>query len=143
MRVASVLGFGASPEDQAWQRLTAWAQPRGFLDNPEQHRIFGFNNPDPSPGSPNYGYEFWIAIGPDIERGGEVSIKEFSGGLYAVARCSGIGNIGERWHQLATWCENSRYSFGHHQWLEEHLGTVETPQGEDEMVLDLYLPITE
>ena len=57
MRVASLWGFGPQPEDIAWQKLRAWAGPRGLLDKPEEHPIFGFNNPNPSAGSPNYGYE--------------------------------------------------------------------------------------
>lgn len=143
MRVASVHGFGEQPEYAAWDKLIAWAGPQGLLKHPEQPRIFGFNNPDPSPGSPNYGYEFWIAVGPDVEAGGEAQIKEFSGGLYAVTRCRGPHTITETWQKLATWCEDSKYEYGHHQWLEEHLGPVDTPHNDEEMVLDLYLPIAE
>jgi hypothetical protein len=29
MRVASVYGFGESPELQAWEKLIAWAGPKG------------------------------------------------------------------------------------------------------------------
>jgi hypothetical protein len=92
LRVASVHGFGQSPEDEAWQKLMAWAKPKGYLDDKEHHRIFGFNNPNPSPGSPNYGYEFWMVVGPEVQPEGEVEIKEFPGGLYAVARCDVQGD---------------------------------------------------
>ena len=143
MRVARVHGFGESPEHQAWEKLNSWAKPKGLLDDLQLHRIFGFNNPNPSPGSPNYGYEFWISVGPEVEPEGEVTIQNFSGGLYAVAKCEGVGNIGETWHQLGTWRENSKYSCGRHQWLEEHLGSVEAPQDEDQLILDLHLPIAE
>ena len=143
MRVASVHGFDESPERHAWEKLRAWAKPKGLLDDLEQHRIFGFNNPDPSPGSPNYGYEFWIVVDPDVGPEGEVTIKEFSGGLYAVTRCKGVGNITETWHQLGTWCENSKYKPACHQWLEAHIGPVDTPQDEDKLLLELYCPIAE
>jgi DNA gyrase inhibitor GyrI len=143
MRVASVHGFGPSPERQAWEKLMAWAKPKGLLDDLERHRIFGFNNPNPSPGSPNYGYEFWIVVGPDVEPEGEVRVEEFSGGLYAVTRCKGVGNITRTWHQLGTWCENSKYKQGGHQWLEEHLGPLDTSLDENELLLDLYCPIAE
>lgn len=141
VRVASVHGFGESPEHQAWEKLIAWARPKGLLDDLEKHRIFGFNNPDPSPGSPNYGYEFWIVVDPDVEPEGDVRIVDFGGGLYAVARCEGLGNIGQVWKGLVAWREDSKYRGGSHQWLEEHIGPVDAPQDEDALVLDLYLPI--
>ena len=143
MRVASVHGFGQSPEHQAWDKLIAWAGPKGLLDDLEKHRIFGFNNPNPSPGSPNYGYEFWIVVGPDVEPEGDVRIVDFRGGLYAVARCEGAGSIGQTWQELVAWREDSKYRGGSHQWLEEHIGPVDVPQDEGTMVLDLYLPIVE
>jgi DNA gyrase inhibitor GyrI len=139
MRVVSVHAYSASPEGDAWDKLVAWARPKGLLEDLETHRIFGFNNPNPSPGSPNYGYEFWIAVGPEVEPEGEIQIKEFPGGLYAVAQCKGIPSIGEVWKQLVTWREDSPYKSAHHQWLEEHLSPDGTPL--EELVLDLYLPI--
>ena len=141
-RVASVHAFGESPEHAAWDKLIAWAKAKSLLEEPIEYRIFGFNNPDPSPGSPNYGYEFWITVGPDVEPGGEATIKEFSGGLYAVTRCKGAPNIGKTWHQLGTWCENSKYQYASHQWLEEHMAPpAVTPHNDEGLVLDLYLPL--
>jgi DNA gyrase inhibitor GyrI len=139
MRVASVLGFGPSPEMVAWQKLAAWAGPRGLLAEPDRPRIFGFNNPSPSPASPNYGYEFWIAVDPDIQADGEVSIKQFDGGLYAVARCQGVDIITETWKQLVAWLAASPYRQAHHQWLEEHLTATDVAPGE--LILDLHAPI--
>ncbi len=141
MRVASAHAFSASPEQEAWAKLLAWAKPKGLLDDRERHRIFGFNNPDPSPGSPNYGYEFWIIVGPDVEPEGEVGVKEFPGGLYAVTRCKGVSNITATWKQLVAWGEDSKYRRASHQWLEEHIGPVDIPQ--DALLLDLYMPIAE
>ncbi len=143
MRVASVLGYGTQPEDQAWKKLTAWAQPKGLMD--AAHRIFGFNNPSPSPGSPNYGYEFMIVIGPDVEADGEVEIKTFPGGLYAVARCEVTADPSDQipaaWQALVLWREQSQYKGASHQWLEEHIETSNLPEGQ--FTLDLYLPIAE
>jgi DNA gyrase inhibitor GyrI len=144
MRVASVYGFGKSPEEEAWKKLEAWAKPKGLLEDPKRHRIFGFNNPDPSPGSPNYGYEFWIEVGSEVEPEGEVRVQAFAGGLYAVTRCEVRGDpyesIPQTWKRLVTWLEDSKYKHAHHQWLEEHI-QVDAP--EVEFVLDLYLPIAE
>ncbi len=143
MRVASVHGFGESPEQQAWEKLIAWAKPKGLLEDRERHRIFGFNNPDPSPGSPNYGYEFWIAVGPDVEAKGDAEIKNFSGGLYAVTRCKGVSNITKTWKQLVKWLDESKYKHASHQWLEEHVWPPGKPLDEDELTLDLCAPIAQ
>lgn len=145
MRVASVLGYGTQPEDQAWKKLTTWAKPKGLMDDLSIHRIFGFNNPSPSPASPNYGYEFMIVIGPEVEAGGEVEIKTFAGGLYAVARCEVTADPGDQipaaWQALVIWREQSAYKGASHQWLEEHIETANMPEGQ--FTLDLYLPIAE
>ena len=144
MRVASFWGFGKSPENEAWQQLLAWARPRGLLEHPEKHRLFGFNNPDPSAGSPNYGYEAWIVVGPDAEPEGDARILGFDGGLYAVTRCvvptGRFDVIGVTWKSLVAWREDSRYKCGTHQWLEESL-PMDLPG--TEFVLDLHLPIAE
>jgi DNA gyrase inhibitor GyrI len=147
MRVASALAFGPSPEEEAWGKLVRWAASQGFLEAPAGHRIFGFNNPSPSPGSPNYGYEFWMEIGPEVEaqEEGEVELKQFAGGLYAVARCEVQGDparaIPAAWEALALWREGSAYQAGGHQWLEERLPLGPSPEGAWD--LDLYLPIAE
>lgn len=143
MRVASAYGFGRSPEGQAWEKLIAWAKPKGLLQDPEKYRIFGFNNPNPAPGSPNYGYEFWITVGPEVEPEGDVRIQDFGGGLYAVTRCQGVTTIGDTWKKLGAWVEDSQYRWARHQWLEEHIGPADAPHDEETLVLDLFFPIAE
>ena len=144
LRVARFHGFGEEPENIAWQRLEAWAEPKGLLDATEAHRIFGFNNPNPSPGSPNYGYEFWITVAPEETAGEDVEIVEFPGGLYAVAHCEVRGDAYEEipatWKQLVAWREQSAYRPANHQWLEEHIHISDVG---DVFDLDLYLPIAE
>ena len=149
IHVASLHGFGKEPENQAWEKLVTWAKPKGYLDDLKTHRIFGFNNPNPSPGSPNYGYEFWMVVDQDEKPENEVEIKDFPGGLYAVGLCAVKDDPGkeipEAWQKLVHWQENSPYRQGSHQWLEEHVepmeaGGIETPAGK--FALDLYLPIT-
>jgi DNA gyrase inhibitor GyrI len=139
MMVASAYGFGAGPEGEAWSKILAFAEPRGYLEGP--HRFFGFNNPSPSPGSPNYGYEQWITVGPEVEPAGDIRIEHFGGGLYAVARFRDVSRIGEVWQRLALWREESPYRKGTHQWLEELLVDPGLPVEEYEF--DLYLPIVE
>ncbi len=141
MRVVSVHAFGSEPEPKAWKKLQAWAKTHDMEAPSPGHRVFGFNNPNPSPGSPNYGYEFWVQVGPEIEAGDDATIKEFSGGRYAVTRCVGVEQIVATWKQLVAWRENSLYRYGDHQWLEEHISMGENP--DDTLVLDLYMPIKE
>jgi DNA gyrase inhibitor GyrI len=145
MRVASFHGFGPEPELEAWAKLAKWAKPKGILDDREKYRIFGFNNPNPSPGSPNYGYEFWINLGSEVYPGEDIEIKNIPGGLYAVARCVIQGRpyetIPAAWKTLVLWREESPYSNASHQWLEEHIAIGSDPEGDWD--LDLYLPISE
>jgi DNA gyrase inhibitor GyrI len=143
MRVASAHGYGQTPEIVAWNKTLAFAGAHGLLDRPGGHRFFGFNNPNPSPGSPNYGYEQWITVGPDVEGDEEVTIKEIPGRLYAVLRCEGIDNIGQAWRHLVTWFEDSAYQKPsyYYQGLEELLVPPDLPY--EDYVFDLYLPIAE
>lgn len=133
-------GFGESPETLAAEKLTAWAEPRGLLDTP-QNPIYGFNNPNPSKGSPNYGYEFWLVVDPARDDVGEMEALHFDGGLYAVAVSETGPEIGEIWGKLVKWREGSKYHHASHQWMEKAL-TFTTATFET-MRLGLYLPITE
>ncbi len=146
MRVASARGFGPSPEPLAFEKMLAWARAHNLLDGPEKPRFFGFNNPSPSTGSPNYGYEVWMTVGPHAEgeQGGDgISIKEVSAGLYAVRRAAGspFEIFPRAWQELVTWVEQSPYEMDcQHECLEEQLNVLENPQ-ENEMAFDLYLPV--
>lgn len=144
MRVASFYAFGQEPETAAWTKLKGWAEPRGYLDDLKNHRIFGFNNPNPAPGSPNYGYEFWITVGPEIEPESDMRIIDFNGGLYAVTRLltpftDPYHTIPEGWKQLVLWVEDSPYKISTQPCLEEHLRTPQTPP--DEWSMDLHLAV--
>lgn len=137
MRVAAAHGFGANPEDIAWDKTLAFAKSKGLLGG--DARFFGFNNPDPSPGSPNYGYEQWITVADEVEGDDHIEIKTFDGGLYAVTRWEGTPNP-DIWRKLVSWCENNGYRLAHHQWLEEMVSIPES-LGESAK-FDLYAPIT-
>lgn len=153
MRIASTLGFGTTPEILAWNKIIAYAKLHNYLDDLKFHRFFGFNNPSPSPGSPNYGYEQWITVGPEAQAENDVSILDFEGGTYAVVRCEGLENIGKAWQNLVAWQEDSQYLKppNYYQGLEEVLNpeVFITPEGlfndsEDsyrQVLFDLYLPV--
>jgi DNA gyrase inhibitor GyrI len=144
MRVACVNGFGEGPEGQAFEKMKAWAQAHDLLGKP--HRLFGYNNPDPSPGSPNYGYDVWITVDDSVQAEGEARLIDFPGGLYAVTRID-VQEPGDEipaaWQKLVKWMEASKYRHGRHQWLEEHIGPLDEMGGDQPFTLDLHLPITE
>ena len=143
MRVASFHAFGESPELEAAKKLVDWAKPEGLLDAEGTHRIFGFNNPDPSPGSPNYGYEFWIDIGPDYQVEKDVTVKEFGGGVYGAVRVKGVENIAPAWRKIMEWQPGSKYQWAKNQYLEEHIAPRPFSVTDKELVLDLYFPLME
>lgn len=144
MRVASVRAFSATPEPDAWEKLRTWAEPKGLLMDRDKHPIFGFNNPSPSKDRKEYGYEFWIGVGPEIQVENDIAIKDFAGGLYAVTTCKLIGDpegtIQEQWMKLWHWVQASQY-----HWRKTH--ELEKPHDrsapEPDWVVDLYLPIAE
>jgi len=145
MRMASFYAFSSSPETVAWDITVNWAKSHGCWQEAPSVRIFGFNNPDPSAGSPNYGYEFWLTINDEVQYDSDTKIKEFSGGMFAVLRCNVTTNpweiIPASWGKLVKWLESSHYKHGNHQWLEEHLSRPDAI--ESGFVLDLCLPISE
>jgi len=141
MRVAVFYGYSDTPENDAHQQCIAWLKEMGLFDQLNSQRHFGFNNPDPTPGSPNYGYEIWIPVNPDQEIGKNVKTKEFSGGLYGVTSCESLSTIGKDWKRLIAWREASQYNPGSHQCLEELLTKYE--EGEEDYRFDLYIPIVE
>lgn len=140
-RMLSAYGFGAEPEGMAWEKLMAFGLEKGLIVEGKAPATYGFNNPNPSEGSPNYGYEIWLPVDVGIEPEGDLRINDFKGGLYAVTTFKGLENIGEIWGKLVKWREGSKYKHATHQWLE-HLKTwPDLPP--EEFVFDLYLPIRE
>ena len=144
MQVACINGFGDSPEIQAFNKMFAWAQAHQLLAG--SYRLFGYNNPDPTPGSPNYGYDVWLTVADAVQADGEARIINFPGGLYAVLRVevkNAWDDIPAAWQKLVRWMESSKYHHGRHQWLEEHISPLETVSGDQPFTLELHLPITE
>ena len=143
MTVAATLGFGTQPEMQAWEKILAFARENGLLEQPQRPRFFGFNNPNPSPGTPNYGYEQWMTIPTGLQPDSGIEIKEIPASRYAVTRFQGLEHIGSMWMRLVAWCEASPHRMGDGQCLEELLSPVEDMDDLSRYVFDLYIPITE
>ena len=139
MRVAWVRVAGRNPEQQAWTKLCAWAEPRGLLAQIDKHPVFGFNNPPAAPGASEYGYEMWIAA--DAEPAEGVAVKDFPGGLYAATCCPLVGGLGvpETWKALLRWVHRSQYSWRRTTHELERILNPMAP--EHALMLDLYLPI--
>ncbi len=152
MRVASFRAFSASPEIDAWKKMRAWAQPQGLLDDYNKYPVFGFNNPNPSPGQKEYGYEFWIRMGSLFKGEGEIEARDYEGGLFAVTTCkpweemqSDYGKkhgFLESWKKLVDWVILSeKYE------MDTSRQELEKPHDQDvpfeQLVLDLYQPIKE
>ena len=150
MHVASVRVISQTPEHDAWEKMRAWAEPEGLLEDLDKHPVFGFNNPSPSPDRNEYGYEFWIRVEPETKPKGDIKIKKFNGGLYAFTTCNLKEELEseffekegylESWKKIVDWVKNSKYSYGKHQGLEK---SHDPTASEDELILDLYCPIEE
>ena len=139
MRVAWVRVVGRNPEQEAWTRLSAWARSAGLLDDPDAHPVFGFNNPPPVPSTPEYGYEFWVAIDPDTQPPEGIDVKEFEGGLYAVTSSRVGPDMPHSWKALLRWVHTSQHTWRRtsHE-LERVVNPLASP---DETVVDLCLPL--
>jgi AraC family transcriptional regulator len=134
-RVAYYRAVSKNPETDAWRVLNSWAEGNSV---PGTHRRFGFDNPGPSSGKPDYGYEVWIVVGDEVKESEEIRIKDFEGGQYAVLRTN-LADIGQNWQRLVQWVRSSRFNAAPGQCLEESLSPPGTP--EDSLILNLYLPI--
>jgi DNA gyrase inhibitor GyrI len=125
MRVASYRSISASPETEAWSVLSRWARERGLFDGP--FRIFGFNDPNPKPGVPEYGYRFRITVADDVEGGDGVEIETVPGGRFAVGHIevNAVEDIGAGWKEFgAALREQGLVSDEPDhcpRWYEEHL----------------------
>jgi hypothetical protein len=137
-RAARFYAFSSSPEEEAWSKMQKWAESRGLwtegvlLDPGAKARIYGYNNPNPSVGSPNYGYEFLVT---GVSLRGAPEIIELSGGTYYVTSFAGDDpyQLPEAWKAHVDDAEHAGLELGHHQWLERHL-----PPG---FHVQLYLPV--
>jgi DNA gyrase inhibitor GyrI len=146
MRVMCFNGFGPSPEGQAYDKTREWLKSKGMWEDGKERRFFGYDNPSPSAGSPNYGYDVWVTVDETVEAGAGARIIEFPGGLYAVTRVD-AGPHGEgifdTWQALSAWVEHSKYTaeYCSRPCLEESPNPFNSPP--TGFTLYLYEPIRE
>lgn len=138
MRVASFRAVSESPEHEAAEMLLGWATGKGYLNDLENHPVYGFNNPNPSKERKEYGYEFWIKVDEEYKEEG-INLKDVAGGRYAVTTCRDLGEIGELWMKLDSWVQENGYEYRKEaECLEK---THNLGASDDQLVLDLYAPI--
>ncbi len=141
MTVARFHGYGQSPEDIAFEKMKEWMQGAGI--SPDSVRIFGFNNPNPEPGSESYGYDFWVELpegSPPRAAAASVETKQFDGGRYAALHHDGPPDgISATWKRLVAEVAKSIYEHAHHQWLEEHY--IDFAREGEVLSLDCLAPI--
>ena len=144
MFVVATRVTSARPEVDAWNKLAAWAEDTDLLKNRIAHPVFGFNNPQPEPDQPMYGYEVWMKVDADTAPGPGLELKHFSGGRYAVTTCRLYGDpngtVPGIWQQLVEWAEEHGYRWRHTHELE-HILNPDAPEQDTE--LELYFPIEE
>lgn len=137
MRVARFHAVGQSPEQEAWEKLRAWAEPLGLLKDTTAHPVFGFNNPSPSKAGEDYGYEFWIRVESEMQVEVGFETLDFPGGWYAVTTVRGSPNPA-LWMQLLEWVRNSPHRYRRTHELERPHNPLAP---ESDMAFDLCLPI--
>jgi len=138
MRLAYAHAFGASPEEEAIERLMAWAGPRGLLGGLRDYHLFGANDPPPSEPGGEYGYYFGVTVPREVEAGEGVSVRDLPEGTYAVTRVRGVMGITDAWRELYDWVGASGYRVAGHG-LEELLSPLDGPV--EGWAFDLWLPV--
>ena len=141
-KVIAIQALGKEPETKAIQKMDNWLKKHNF--SKKELMIYGFNNPDPTPGKEEYGYEFYIPTDLNIEEDDTIKIKQMKGGTFAVTECHVIEDfeqIGRSWKELVALVkEQPDYGFGECFWYEHH--PIPLP-GSEGFILNLYLPVVE
>ena len=142
MRVVSFQAISESPENEAWAKLREWAEPKGYFDDLEKNPIYGFNNPDPSPGKKEYGYEFWLVVDPDF-KSDEVEVKDVPESFNVVTRCNvedPARDITEAWKKILEWIKKHKIKFAGRCGIEKVIVPSHSGEG---FILDIYIPVVE
>lgn len=147
MKTAYYCYYGKEPENHAFAVIADWLKKNNLNINEQKLRIFGYNNPSPSsPDQEEYGYEVCVTLRDSMTvNDNKVKEKILEGGLYAVTNIKRgeNGDIGteiiKAWNRFKNWISDSKYIYGSHQWLEEHLGFDDDSNHVGG--IDLYMPI--
>ncbi len=146
--VASSHYIGENPEENAEKALARFIKESNLTVLKPDFRVYGFNNPSPTKGMEQYGYEFFVTIPQNLNVESPLIKKEFAGGLYA-AHCIKMGDFHE-WTPFAEQIKASkeyeidwRESLGMGGCMEEHINAYSLYNGDVSgfIQLDLLIPI--
>lgn len=143
--VASYQFAGDDPEETVGEVMDMFIRSSKLYEIKPDARMFGFNNPEPQPGSDYHGYEDWVTIPDDMEVALPIVKRHYDGGLYAAYTIN-FPDFYE-WNFLKEWVKNSeKYQEDHRDYLEEHLNWVYSshmgwPENGIDGKIDLLLPI--
>ena len=152
--VAASHFFGPDPEQHSADLLEKFVNDSHLYEIKPDARVFGFNHPNPSFHSPEYGYETWVTIPDEMEVTAPLTKKQFPGGLYA-AHTIVLGDFHE-WEWLSEWVNNDNPKYGSaclddngacmYGLLEEHLNWLYNCHANwpsnSEHQLDLLYPVS-
>ncbi len=142
MRVVSFHAVSVTPENDAWIKLREWAEPKGYFDDLDKNPIYGFDNPSPTPGKKEYGYEFWLVVDPDF-KSDEVKIKDVPESFNVVTRCNVediTKDIGKAWTKILEWIKKHKIKIARKYGLEKVIVPSDSGEG---FILDIYVPVDE
>lgn len=142
MRVVSFHAVSETPENDAYKKLREWAEPKGYFDDLDKNPIYGFNNPDPSPGKKEYGYEFWLVVDSEF-KSDEVTVKDIPESFNVVTRCIAENpekDIVEAWKKILQWIKKHKIKFAGRCGIEKVIVPSHSGEG---FILDIYIPVEE
>ena len=144
MHVVAANGYGQYPETEAWDLILDFTKQRRIDPWDRRHRFFGFNNPDPSPETPEYGYEQWMTIDTGTAVEDPLHVRDFTGGRYATVHIHGLDSIGDAWQHLVGWCAENGYTIAtdREPCLEELHSPIDMPTEDWDMDLSLAVDKT-
>ncbi len=136
--------IGKSPEAESWNTLQARADAGNLIADRASHLFFGFDSAGPKNESGEYGYNAGVVVEKETKAEG-VKYLKIPAGLYAVAKVTGIENIGPGWKKLREWVDKSEYTADKipaRDFCLEARVAIQPAACNEAGVLSLYFPIT-
>ncbi len=126
---------------ESWDRLIAWAGPRGLLG--PQLMLLGIVHDDPETTPPEkWRYDAAIVVGEDAQAERDIGIQELPEGRYAVTTHHGeYTTLGQSYARLCSeWLPKSGEELAAAPALEFYLNSPKTTKL-DELLTEIWLPL--
>lgn len=141
-RVAFIRHIGPYAEcGPAWEKLCAWAGPRGLLG--PNVRMLGLCHDDPQVTPPDQiRYDACIVVDDSFEPDGEVEVQTIAGGEYAVTLHAGpYENLSQTYMELCgQWIPSHGREMRSAPDFEVYLNDPQTTAPED-LLTEIYVPL--